>query len=273
LYDEALDISSSMEHMLDVSEEEIPEDALDRLKIRIRALRKEIGKLCASAHEGRILRDGALVVLAGAPNAGKSSLMNALLGEARAIVSDQAGTTRDSIEEGLDIDGWPIRLTDTAGLRETDDKVEAEGVVRSEDLVARADLVIALDCDFKGALKVHAKCDLDPSPAAFSGNGEMLKVSAKTGEGLEELKRRIVRRLESLTAKSSEEVGDATVRQRDLLERADFALKEVCEAGVMDPVLAANALRTAAERIGEIVGKTYSDDILEALFLRFCVGK
>ena len=270
LYAEALELSGRLEHLLDVSEEEMPEGTMEAIAADIAQLRQRIDGLLATAHEGRILREGALVVLAGAPNAGKSSLMNALLGSRRAIVSDVAGTTRDTIEEGLDLDGWPVRLVDTAGLRETADAIEAEGVARAESQIAEADLVIALDCDVPGAIRIHAKCDLDEPTEATSSETAPLRVSAKTGEGLAALRQRIAERLAAWTAKGSEETGDVTARQASQLEMAAKALAGV---DVGDPVLAANALRQAAEAIGRIVGKTYSDDLLEELFSRFCVGK
>ena len=270
LYAEALELSGRLEHLLDVSEEEMPEGTMETIAADIAQLRQRIDGLLATAHEGRILREGALVVLAGAPNAGKSSLMNALLGTRRAIVSDVAGTTRDTIEEGLDLDGWPVRLVDTAGLRETADVIEAEGVARAESQIAEADLVIALDCDVPGAIRIHAKCDLDEPTEATSSETGPLRVSAKTGEGLESLRQRIAERLAALAAKGSEETGDVTARQASQLETAAQALAGV---DVGDPVLAANALRQAAEAIGRIVGKTYSDDLLDEIFSRFCVGK
>lgn len=275
LYRDAIEASSRMEHLLDVDESEIPDGIVEAYAADIENLKERIRALLATAHEGRILRDGALVVLAGAPNAGKSSLMNALLGECRAIVSDVAGTTRDSIEEGLDVCGWPVRLVDTAGLRTTDDAIESEGVVRAEALMEKADIVIALDCDIPGAVRIHAKCDLDGE--SRHGDGTIC-VSSKTGEGLSELKSAIADRLRELSAEASEEVADVTARHTDLLSKALSALEGTCPSDIVgtdpsDPVLAANALRRAAQSIGEIIGKTYSDDLLEALFSRFCIGK
>jgi len=267
LYRDAIECSSRMEHLLDVDEGEIPEGTMESYSGDLLNLKSRISKLLSTAREGKILRDGALVVLAGSPNAGKSSLMNALLGENRAIVSDVAGTTRDSIEEGLDIDGWPIRIVDTAGLRATDDAIEAEGVVRAEDLMAKADIVVALDCDVLGAIRVHAKCDLDQADFHDSC---AIRVSAKTGEGLQSLKDAIAGKLRELSARASEDVADVTARQTDLLAKALAALEGTDPA---DPVLAANALRIAAQSIGEIIGKTYSEDLLDSLFSRFCVGK
>lgn len=267
LYHDAIECSSRMEHLLDVDEGEIPEGTMESYSDDLLNLKSRISKLLSTAREGKILREGALVVLAGRPNAGKSSLMNALLGENRAIVSDVAGTTRDSIEEGLDIDGWPIRIVDTAGLRATDDAIEAEGVVRAEELMAKADIVVALDCDIDGAIPVHAKCDLDQ---ADFHDSSAIRVSARTGEGLQSLKDAIAGKLRELSARASEDVADVTARQTDLLAKALAALEGTDPS---DPVLAANALRVAAQSIGEIIGKTYSEDLLDSLFSRFCVGK
>ena len=269
LYAETLELSSRMEHLLDVSEDEIPDGTMEEFAAGIAELRRRIKRLIATGREGRLLRAGALVVLAGEPNAGKSSLLNALLGENRAIVSDEAGSTRDTIEEGLQIDGWPIRLVDTAGLRHATNAVESKGIARAETLIAKADIVVALDCDISGALRIHAKCDLDGDALQRQRDGA-LRVSSKTGEGIDALKRMIAERLAALAANDSEEMADATTRQVDLLEKAFAALDGV---DVGDSVLAANALRTAAAAIGEIVGKTYSSDLLDALFSRFCVGK
>ncbi len=144
IYDEMLALSSTVEHALDVSEEELPEGFAEELRAGAESVDARLKSALRRFREGKILRDGALVVIAGPPNAGKSSLMNALLGESRAIVSDVPGTTRDSIEEWLDVGGWPVRLVDTAGLRETDDAIEGEGVARARELMARADVVVRL---------------------------------------------------------------------------------------------------------------------------------
>ena len=268
LYAAAIDLSSRLEHALDFSEDELPDGFTEDVELGISSLRAEVDRLVATAREGRLLREGALVVLAGAPNAGKSSLMNALLGTDRAIVADVEGTTRDSIEEGMQIGGWLVRLADTAGLRPTADSIEAEGVSRAKELIDKADLVIALDCDIPGALRIHAKCDLDSAAAVSEG----LKVSSKTGEGIYALKEAIARHLDSMAADGAEENGaDVTSRQKELLGKAADALKQAASA--VDWAAAANDVRTAAEQIGKIVGKTYSSDLLDALFSRYCIGK
>lgn len=257
LYERVLRFSSVLEHALDVSEEELPPSFFDEIDQFLRAIRQALDEAIKRIRESRLLRDGALVVLSGPPNAGKSSLMNALLGRSRAIVSDIPGTTRDSIEEWLEIGGYPIRLVDTAGLRESDDAIEAEGVKRAEALRNEADIVLALDEGF--GLKVHAKCDLH--------RGEGLNVSAKTGEGIEELKSAIVAELDR-RSESDEVRGDECDPTLPVLLAVRESLKDE-----RDLVLFANIIRSAAEAIGSLIGATYSEDLLSNLFNRFCVGK
>ena len=264
LYELALDISSRLEHALDFSEDELPSGYVEEIGRGIGQLEEGVSNALKRLHEGKILRDGALVVLAGPPNAGKSSLLNALLGERRAIVSDVAGTTRDSIEEWLDVEGWPVRLVDTAGLRSTADAIEAEGVSRAEELVARADIVVALDIDVPGALRVHSKCDLS--------RGEGLNVSAKTGEGLDALKAAIAARLAARAADADEAPAGVAARRVECFTAAKAALSRARES-LPDIVLAANCIREVAESLGLLTGKVYSEDLLDSLFSRFCVGK
>ena len=282
MYADAIDLSSRVEHALDFSEDELPPGFDAALAAGVDALSSRVEAKLSTAREGRILREGALVVLAGPPNAGKSSLLNALLGADRAIVSATAGTTRDAIEDWAEIGGWPVRLVDTAGLRATGDAVEAEGVARAEDLIARADLVLRLSpadtepsaagaaVDSPREIRVCSKCDL----GAMSPSGAR-RVSARTGEGLDALRGDIANRLAKLAARRDEETGaDVTTRQRACLLDAQGALARARSAlDLPDLVLAANELRAAAEAIGRVLGKVYSDDLLDALFSRFCVGK
>lgn len=283
LYAAALDVSSQLEHALDFSEEELPPDFADTLRAALGGLRAAVERKLSTAREGRILREGARVVLAGAPNAGKSSLLNALLGTRRAIVSEAAGTTRDAIEEWVEIGGWPVRLIDTAGLRVASDAVEAEGVARATALIDAADLVLRLvPCadavdgqSVAGGgteLRVWSKCDQVPDGSAPRGG---VRVSAVTGEGLPELRTAIAARLAERAAKSAEETGaDVTTRQKECLLAAQAALARADDAlAGTDWVVAANELRGAAEALGRMLGKVYSDDLLDALFSRFCVGK
>ena len=285
LYEAALDLSTRLEHALDIDEGELPGDFRESINSQLSTLNSQLRAAIAKATEGRLLRSGALVVLAGPPNAGKPSLLNALLEENRAIVSEVPGTTRDAIEAWIDLDGWPIRLVDTAGLRETEDEVEGEGVKRSEDLIAKADVVLMLrSCGVEGLrrgdrppqpldlsasqlLNVTSKCDL--------GRGGGLNVSAKTGEGLDELKRAIVAKLEEKVAAADEgdvPEGDVAAYHESLV-MLDGGRETQGARPEEDLVLMANAVRSVAERLGVAVGATYSTDMLDKLFSRFCVGK
>ena len=275
-YDEAVALSSELEYSLDVDEGDLADSFFEELEAKTLSLIKAIDAEAVRLKERRILREGALVVLLGPPNAGKSSLLNAILSEARAIVSDVAGTTRDSIEAWADIRGWPVKLVDTAGIRkggENFGEIEAEGVRRSEELAKRADIVIAfgdfaegcgIELDPSKVIKITPKCDLK--------RGDYLNVSALTHEGVEELKLEIASRLECLAAGADEaESGDgerslsSLVRARGVLSAADFRSR--------DAVLLGNGVRRASQILGEAVGADYSDDLLNSLFSRFCVGK
>ena len=274
LYDRALALSATIEHALDVSEEELPDGFTRSIAESVADLRGQTRAEIVRAREGRMLREGAKVVLAGPPNVGKSSLFNALVGSARAIVSDRPGTTRDAIEAWIDIAGWPICLVDTAGLRTTADAIEAEGVERAKHLAAAADIILDLHdappavlsgetADLPRKIVVLTKCDLLPGDRPQG----LVAVSAVTGEGIERLKGVIVERLEAKAEGAGETAGDA---RADRLCEIEGILARV-PAG--DLVLAANAVRDAASRLGAMIGAEYSADMLAALFSRFCVGK
>ena len=281
IYNALVDLSSTAEHALDVSEDELPDGFLDRIASSVASIATRLDDAIRRAKEGKILRDGALVVIAGPPNAGKSSLLNALLGESRAIVSATPGTTRDSIEEWLDIDGWPVRLVDTAGLRETGDAIEGEGVSRARDLMEKADIVLNLtpaDANREShvarhqspptrTIEVFSKCDL----AANSEDFGVIPISAKTGEGLDALRDAIAAELERKAAEPGD-ADSALGRDASALIEAR-ALLSPTPSLPPDLVLLANRVRAAAERLGEAIGATYSADMLDALFSRFCVGK
>ena len=273
LYDEAVSLSAEVEHALDVDEGELPADFLGNCRARIAALRKAVESAVGRVREGIMLRDGALVVLAGPPNVGKSSLLNALLGSERAIVSPSPGTTRDSIEEWLDVDGWPVRLVDTAGMRGAEDAVEAEGVRRAERLAVQADVLLSLSCEglpvaespagAKTSIVVWTKCDLCRGPG--------LNVSSATGEGLGALRAAIAERLAALAAEPSDG-GAGAPETAGFLEALALFPPDGPRAEA-DLVTAGNALRAVAEKLGSLVGAVYSADMLERLFSRFCVGK
>ena len=278
LYEQALAISADLEHALDFSEDELSDVFFDDVRARLARLDAAVESVASTAREGRILREGASVVLAGSPNVGKSSLMNALLRENRAIVSDVAGTTRDSIEEWLEIEGWPVRLVDTAGLRVATDAVEAEGVARAEELMRGADVVLALsdgvaafpEMPPEKTVRVRSKCDAVGADAAAD-----VSVSAHTGEGLARLRTILAAKLSEIGAASGEGAeADVSVRQRAELRRASDAVGRArAQMDSGDVLLAANEMRSCADIVGGLVGRTYSADLLEAVFSRFCVGK
>jgi tRNA modification GTPase len=263
---------------------------------RIRAARDDaagrIDRLLATAPAGERLREGALVVLAGPPNAGKSSLFNALLGSDRALVTEIAGTTRDAIEAHTSFLGWPVRLVDTAGLRETDDRIERMGVETSRRWLDAADLV--LYCDETGAapgdetgsdrtLPLRTKADLPghadlPAPAGRpdSGSAPALAVSAVTGEGLDELRRSVAERLfGARMALADLEPALSRARHREALARALAELEDARPhfGPGGDAVLAAHHVRLATLALDELVGIVDIEEVLDRVFQSFCVGK
>ena len=217
------------------------------------------------------LKDGVLVVIAGPPNAGKSSLINAIVGEERAIVTEVPGTTRDHIEVPLSLGGVPLRLTDTAGLRDTDDRVEAIGVERAERLIDAADIVVWLgdpsdERPHPRTIKVHAKCDL---PERRGAPEDSLAVSAKTGEGVATL----MNTVESLARAVLPAQDAIALNRRQALHVGKAADALASAAGASDLVLIAEHLRVARTAIDRMTGRAGVEDVLDALFGRFCLGK
>ena len=217
------------------------------------------------------LKDGAAVVVAGPPNAGKSSLINAIAGEERAIVTDTPGTTRDHIDVPLSLGGIAIRLTDTAGLRETRDRIEAIGVARAQRLVEVADVLVWLGhgSDAPGhprILLVHAKADLPDRRSAPSGS---IPVSSVTGQGVGELLEHIEKLARSVLP--AEDAIAFNRRQATHVGEAFEALSGAASAN--DPVLLAEDLRLARTAFDRLTGRTGVEDVLDALFGRFCLGK
>lgn len=218
-----------------------------------------------------LLKDGVRVVVAGPPNAGKSSLINAIAGEERVIVTDVPGTTRDHIEVPLSLGGVPIRLTDTAGLRETADRVEAIGVERAGKLVEMADVLVWLGDGGEAPahrclVRVHAKADLPGRDAAPAGS---LPVSSATGEGLTTLLQRI--EAKTRTILPAEDAIALNRRQAAHIEAAAAALGSAAAAA--DLVIVAENLRFARAAFDRLTGRAGVEDVLDALFSRFCLGK
>ena len=251
---------------------------------------EEIERLIASYQHGKIIREGALVALAGPPNAGKSSLLNRLLEEDRAIVSPVSGTTRDTIEESITLDGIRVTLVDTAGIAKPRDDVEREGARRSRRAIARAGLVLLIvDASVPAAAGLESMVEgVTPGNVMLVKNKQDLglhadwrrghvfqdlSTSALTGEGLDSLRKRIRGRV---IAASDPEPGVVThARHVEALRRAGDALGRATEAlGERLPgEVVAMELREATDALGEIVGETTSEDILDRIFSTFCIGK
>lgn len=271
--------------------DEMEEEVLSNVDEVVSTATMQLDKLINSAKAGRILRSGAKVVILGNPNAGKSSLMNILIGSSRAIVTDIAGTTRDTLEEKIDIFGYPIRLIDTAGLHETDDIVEKLGIERALNESQTAELILRvidadenyiddvfanMHCDTDNVVFVVNKCDLNSDNAVKIANriqsliaGAVIVItSCKTGKGIEELKRTII----SLVAPTDGESNIVTnERHLACLKRARRELYELDSAPTVD--LKAMLLDSALIHLGEITGRTAAEEVLDGIFKRFCVGK
>jgi tRNA modification GTPase len=263
--DRLLVLAAEVEAALDFSDEDDVAPLSPDFAERLGALRGELAAWLARPAAER-LKDGVRVVIAGPPNAGKSSLLNALAGREAAITSEIPGTTRDLVEAPAAIGGVPFVLVDTAGLRESDDAIEAIGIARAEASVAAADIVLwlggAADAP-PGAVRIHAKADL----GAASGDVD-LSTSATTGEGLDALIRLLVARSSQLLPVQGEVALNA--RHRAAIEEAVDALAGACSE---DLLIAAESLRQARGALDRITGKAGVDDMLDALFGRFCIGK
>jgi tRNA modification GTPase len=262
----------------------------------IDSLRSAIEDLAETFERGRRVRDGATVAIVGSPNAGKSSLFNRLLEEDRAIVTAVAGTTRDILEETLDLRGIPVALRDTAGLHDPKDEAEAEAVRRAHGAIATADvLILVLDgsrplqgderallesLDTARALVAINKIDLDSGigleeALRLKQSHGALEVSARTGAGIEALRRALEEAVSSGAAASREETFITNVRHRDLLAKAAGALARAADGtrrGVSDEYLIPD-YREALDRLGEITGEVGIDGIYERIFRNFCIGK
>lgn len=291
-----LKLLAHIEAELDFTEEEIdglPEEAISSV---IFEAENSVDRLLTTFNEGRVLKEGVSVLILGRPNAGKSSLLNALLQQERAIVTPVAGTTRDLIEETLDVRGIPVRLMDTAGLRDSTDEVESIGVRRAREKIDSAGLIIYvvdLSKDFTEDIEILSglpkdrtiiaanKTDLAGNKLAaarstFAGF-DVAPISAIKDDGLEPLKDLVFEKTTGVKASMETPVGEliVSVRHRDCLERCRASLERSAAAlssGVARELLATD-LRAAIDGLGEITGETTTEDILDVIFSSFCVGK
>lgn len=275
-----------VEGALDFSDQDVDWLADAGLRERLDRLREDLRELLATAARGRRLREGMTVALAGQPNVGKSTLLNRLAGTEAAIVTDVPGTTRDLLREHVDLDGLPVTFVDTAGLRESTDPVEREGIRRAWDALRTAELVLFLVDDRSGVtapdrallaqlpdapvLIVRNKSDLGGSGRAAENE---LRISARNGEGLDPLRAAI----KGAAGFDAGETGVFSARARHVaaLERALAAVQDAerrIEEGA-NAELAAEELRLAQDALGEITGTVRPDDLLGRVFSQFCIGK
>ncbi|TBR12974.1 MAG: tRNA uridine-5-carboxymethylaminomethyl(34) synthesis GTPase MnmE [Lysobacter sp.] len=276
------------EAAIDFADEPLDTLGGDDLRARLAGIDDDLVALLADADAGRRLRDGLHAVIIGPPNAGKSSLLNALAGIDRAIVTDIAGTTRDTLHETLRIDGVELTLVDTAGLRDSGDAIEREGIRRAHEELQRADLAIAVVdardiaagidaladtvADVPRVLWLANKCDLLDGPASASG-ADILPVSARTGAGLDGLRARL-REIAGGAPERTQGAFTARLRHVQALGLAHAAVADArghLEHEALD--LASEALRHAHDALGTITGRVQADDLLGHIFSSFCIGK
>ncbi|MDE7306769.1 MAG: tRNA uridine-5-carboxymethylaminomethyl(34) synthesis GTPase MnmE, partial [Clostridia bacterium] len=280
---EIVEIQNSLKDVLAeiAADIDYPEEDLEGLNAQktaedIAVISKKLSALASSYSCGKKIKEGVTVAICGKPNTGKSSLLNALLGYDKAIVSSEAGTTRDAVEGAIDIDGVKYNLVDTAGIRESAGNIESIGIERAKKILSSADVILSVtdgngEADLTAAngtvIKVFNKCDLKKADGKYD-----CIVSAKTGEGLENLKKVIAQN--ALGELSLDKAYIIEKRHYSALVRANEALQSALNnVGLMSCDVLAIDLKEAWEALGEITGETANEEIISTVFAKFCVGK
>ena len=290
------EVLAHLEVSIDFAEEDVEEITYQTLEEKALELRNEIKKLYDTAESGKILRDGLKTVIVGKPNVGKSSLLNSILGENRAIVTDIAGTTRDVIEEFVNIKGIPLKIVDTAGIRETEDVVEKIGVEKSRESFSTADLVIMVldasrklseeDMEILESLKnkktivLLNKMDLEPQIELekieeFVNSEEIIKISALKHQGIEELQDKIEAMVYHGSVKNSSNLMITNSRHKDALFKAYESINDAISAieQRMPYDFIEVDFKNIWDYLGYINGDTVREDLLDTIFANFCIGK
>lgn len=285
---ELVKLAASMQVIIDYPDEELEDVTIDDIGRKANEQKEKINKLIESSKRGKLITEGILTAIVGRPNVGKSSLLNVLAGEERAIVTDIAGTTRDVIEESVDLDGVILRLMDTAGIRNTEDAVEKIGVERSYESIKKADLVLAVfdaseklvEEDFEILEKtkdtkriiIINKTDIS---SEWDERLEGICICAKTGKGIDELADKIKQMYELGNIGQSDEPVVTNMRHTAALVRAKESLENIisgAEKNIPSDILSID-LNDAINALGEITGAVVSEDIVAEIFHNFCVGK
>lgn len=284
LRESLLSLLAHVEAYIDFPDEDIDPETGDALLARLDAARLDLDSLLATADRGKVLREGVRTVIYGAPNVGKSSLLNLLLGQERAIVSPRPGTTRDVIEEVINLHGIPLRLIDTAGVRDSDDELEREGIERTRRQVARADLVLhvvdgsappepAVETLPAATLLVINKADLGEHPSWAGQPG--VRFSCRTASGVQALGEAILQQVTGGSTTHRDWSLAINARHAECLRRAR-TFTEASRQALQDGLSAefvAEELRGALDAVGEVVGKVDTEDVLGRIFSTFCIGK
>ncbi len=293
---ELLEILAHLEASIDFPEDDVEAADTAVMEKKLSAIKFQIDGLLKGSELGILAKRGLRAVFWGRPNTGKSSLMNRLARQNRVIVTPEPGTTRDVVEEEIQIDGFPVRLTDTAGIQETDHPIEKEGVARSRKAAAGADVILfvldasaVVNADDKTLYReagaapkiiILNKCDL-PAMANVAGLEDwdqkipVIKTSCQTGQGIENLEKEILRSVTGSGAGAEAESVVSSIRLREALEKISAALQESLLScrGKASPELIAVDVRVALDHLGVMVGDIITDDVLDILFNKFCIGK
>ena len=296
LREEILDMTAAIEAAIDYPEHDVEEETYSVMAERVNRLKAEINKLLATADMGRIIREGVEAVILGKPNVGKSSLLNLLLMEERAIVTDIPGTTRDTVEEYMNLGGIPVKIVDTAGIRETGDTVEKIGVEKSRTRAENADIIfLVLDASIgitdddkeilefikgKNAIILVNKTDIAVNIdtellCRYTDRENIIFVSVKENEGMDRLTERFKEMFLSGDVEAKESVMINNVRHKNMLAKAIEALDRASvtiETRMPEDFISMD-LQDALTALGEITGDSVDDEIIDRIFTRFCLGK